>query len=156
MSQRTDRLDSQIRQELMDLMQREMQDPRIGFATITRSSTARDLAMAASGERAAGPRPTMEGTLKPWQRTPWLRRRLGERLTCAMSRMPCALDDSIAPGDRCMRIILERDLDQAGEGQMGARRPAENPAWRRPICAFCHENPDGDALGAAIAITIAG
>ena len=43
MSQRTDRLDSQIRQELMDLLQREMKDPRLGFATITRVETARDL-----------------------------------------------------------------------------------------------------------------
>ena len=39
MSQRTDRLDSQIRHELMDLLQREMQDPRLGFVTITRVET---------------------------------------------------------------------------------------------------------------------
>ena len=43
MSQRTDRLDSQIQQELMSLLQRDMKDPRIGFATITRVETARDL-----------------------------------------------------------------------------------------------------------------
>ena len=43
MSQRTDRLDSQIRAELMQLLQREMKDPRIGFATVTRVETARDL-----------------------------------------------------------------------------------------------------------------
>ena len=44
MSQRTDRLDSQIQQELMQLLQREMKDPRIGFATITRVETAGDSA----------------------------------------------------------------------------------------------------------------
>ena len=48
MSQRTDRLDSQIRSELMELLQREMKDPRIGFATITRVETARDLGSADS------------------------------------------------------------------------------------------------------------
>ena len=46
MSQRTDRLDSQIRAELMELLQREMKDPRVGFATITRVETARDLGSA--------------------------------------------------------------------------------------------------------------
>ncbi len=46
MSQRTDRLDSQIRAELMELIQREMKDPRIGFATVTRVETARDLGSA--------------------------------------------------------------------------------------------------------------
>ena len=46
MSQRTDRLDSQIRAELAELLQREMKDPRVGFATITRVETARDLGTA--------------------------------------------------------------------------------------------------------------
>ena len=43
MSQRTDRLDSQIRAELMDLIQREMKDPRIGFVTVTGVETSPDL-----------------------------------------------------------------------------------------------------------------
>ncbi len=43
MSQRTDRLDSQIQQELMQLLQRDLKDPRVGFATITRVETSRDL-----------------------------------------------------------------------------------------------------------------
>ena len=48
MSQRTDRLDSQIRQELMELLQREMKDPRLGFATITRVETRATSAMPGS------------------------------------------------------------------------------------------------------------
>ncbi|HEX5039418.1 MAG TPA: ribosome-binding factor A, partial [Candidatus Limnocylindria bacterium] len=46
MTQRTNRIDSQIRAELMELFQREMKDPRIGFATVTRVETARDLGSA--------------------------------------------------------------------------------------------------------------
>ena len=42
-AKRTDRLDSQIQQELMELLQREMKDPRLGFATVTRVETSRDL-----------------------------------------------------------------------------------------------------------------
>ena len=38
MSQRTDRLDSQIQQELMQLLQRDLKDPRVGFATISASN----------------------------------------------------------------------------------------------------------------------
>ncbi|HUG94854.1 MAG TPA: ribosome-binding factor A, partial [Pleomorphomonadaceae bacterium] len=55
MSQRTDRLDSQIRAELMQILQREMNDPRLGFATVTRVDTAPDLTQARVGVSVYGP-----------------------------------------------------------------------------------------------------
>jgi len=46
--------------------------------------------------------------------TPWLRRRLGERLTLRhVPELTLRLDDSIASGDRVLRILSE--LDEAGE-----------------------------------------
>src|SRR5918996_1375772 len=53
MSQRTERLDAQICAELMDLLQREMKDPRVGFATVTRVGTARHLGSALALQIAA-------------------------------------------------------------------------------------------------------
>ena len=46
MTQRTNRIDSQIRAELMELLQREMKDPRIGFVTVTGVETSPDLRQA--------------------------------------------------------------------------------------------------------------
>jgi ribosome-binding factor A len=115
MSQRTDRLDSQIRAELAGLLQRDMKDPRLGFATITRVETARDLGtakvwvsiMGTDEERAR----TMEALSDA---APWLRRQLGGRLTLRhVPQLVIRHDDSIEAGDRVLRIL--RGLEEDGE-----------------------------------------
>ena len=114
MSQRTDRLDSQIRQELMELLHREMKDPRLGFATITRVETARDLGsakvwvsiMGTDDERAATMRALTDAA-------PWLRRQLGARLTVRhIPQLMIRHDDSIEAGDRVLRLL--RELEDEG------------------------------------------
>ena len=89
MSQRTDRLDSQIQQELMQLLQRDLKDPRVGFATITRVE-----ALSSA--------------------TPWLRRQLGERLRLRhVPQLSIRADDSIESGDRVLRILRDIEADTA-------------------------------------------
>jgi len=119
MSQRTDRLDSQIRQELMDLMQREMQDPRIGFATVTRVETARDLGHARVWVSVLGTPEERDRSLAALtDAAGWLRRRLGDRLQLRhVPELSIHLDDSIASGDRVLRLLREL------EGE-----PGEKPA----------------------------
>jgi ribosome-binding factor A len=109
MSQRTDRLNSQIRQELMDLMQREMQDPRIGFATVTRVETARDLGHARVWVSVLGTPEEREKSLSALtDAAGWLRRRLGDRLDLRhIPELHIRLDDSIASGDRVLRLLRE-------------------------------------------------
>ena len=109
MSQRTDRLDSQIRQELMDLLQREMKDPRLGFATIIRVETARDLGHARVWVSVLGSDAEREKTMQALKvATPWLRRKLGERLSLRhVPELSMREDDSIASGDRVLQIIAE-------------------------------------------------
>jgi ribosome-binding factor A len=108
-SQRTDRLDSQIRQELMDLLQREMKDPRLGFATIIRVETARDLGHARVWVSVLGTDVEREKTMQALRvATPWLRRKLGERLSLRhVPELSMREDDSIASGDRVLQIIAE-------------------------------------------------
>jgi len=115
MSQRTDRLDSQIQQELMDLLQREMADPRIGFATVTRVETARDLGHARVWVSVLGTDEERERSMKALQlATPWLRRRLGDRLTLRhVPELSIRLDESIASGDRVLRLLRELDEEHA-------------------------------------------
>jgi ribosome-binding factor A len=115
MSQRTDRLDSQIQQELMDLLQREMKDPRLGFATITRVETARDLGHARVWVSVLGTELERQRTMDALHvATPWLRRRLGERLSLRhVPELTVRHDDSIASGDRVLRIINELSEESA-------------------------------------------
>ena len=109
MSQRTDRLDSQIRAELMELLQREMKDPRIGFATITRVETARDLGSARVWVSVLGtPDEQAQAVKALTAAAPWLRRQLGDRLTLRhVPELVIRHDDSIESGDRVLRILRE-------------------------------------------------
>ena len=117
MSQRTDRLDSQIRQELMDLMQREMQDPRIGFATVTRVETARDLGHARVWVSVLGTPEERDRSLSALtDAASWLRRRLGERLQLRhVPQLSIRFDDSIASGDRVLRLLREIETEPRSE-----------------------------------------
>jgi ribosome-binding factor A len=112
MSQRTERLDSQLRVELMDLIQREMSDPRIGFATVTRVETARDLRHARVWISVYGTDEEQRRSIAALSAAaPWLRRRLGERLTLRnVPELAIRLDESIASGDRVLRLL--RDLEE--------------------------------------------
>ncbi len=114
MSQRTDRLDSQIRQELADLLHREMKDPRIGFATITRVETARDLGTAKIWVSIMGTDAERAETMKALtDAAPWLRRQLGGRLTLRhIPQLVIRHDDSIEAGDRVLRLL--REIEQEG------------------------------------------
>jgi ribosome-binding factor A len=123
MSQRTDRLDSQIQHELMDLLQREMKDPRLGFATITRVETARDLGHARVWVSVLGTEVERQKTMDALTvATPWLRRRLGERLSLRhVPQLTIRHDDAMAAGDRVLRLISE--LSDGSPEQ-----PADDPA----------------------------
>jgi len=109
MSQRTDRLDSQIRAELMQLLQREMKDPRVGFATITRVETARDLGSAKVWVSVLGTDDEREGAITALtDAAPWLRRQLAGRLTVRhIPQLVIRHDDSIEAGDRVLRLLRE-------------------------------------------------
>jgi ribosome-binding factor A len=119
MSQRTDRLDSQIQQELMDLLQREMKDPRVGFATITRVETARDLGHARVWVSVYGTDEDQARSMDALRdAAPWLRRRLGERLRIRhVPELSVRRDESIESGDRVLRLL--RELEDEREGEAG-------------------------------------
>lgn len=122
MSQRTDRLDSQIRQELMELLQREMKDPRIGFATVTRVETARDLGSARVWISVLGTEEEQAGALKALKdAAPWLRRQLGGRLTIRhIPQLDIRHDDSIEVGDRVLRLLKSLEEER---GPVSEERP---------------------------------
>jgi ribosome-binding factor A len=117
MSQRTDRLDSQIRQELMELLQREMKDPRIGFVTITRVETARDLGSARVWVSVLGTPEEQQTAVKALtDAAPWLRRQLGARLTVRhIPQLMIKHDDSIEAGDRVLRLLRELEQERSDE-----------------------------------------
>jgi ribosome-binding factor A len=116
-AQRTSRLDRQIQHELMELFQREMKDPRLGFATVTRVETARDLGHVTAWVSVYGSDEERAATMAALtDATPWLRRKLGERL--ALRSVPVLAirrDDSIEAGDRVLRLLREIEEQRDGD-----------------------------------------
>lgn len=117
MSQRTQRLDSQLQQELMELLQREMKDPRVGFATITGVRTAPDLSSARVWVSVLGSEEERGATLAALTAAaPWLRRRLGERLHLrTIPELLIRRDESMESGDRVLKILRELEEEQRPE-----------------------------------------
>lgn len=114
MTQRTERLDSQIRAELMQIMQREMADPRLGFATVTRVDTAPDLSQARVWVSVYGPESDQEQTLTALtDAAGWLRRRLSQRLHIRhVPKLMFRADASISGGDRVLKLLRDLETDE--------------------------------------------
>src|SRR5256885_5387974 len=133
MSQRTDRLDSQIQQELMGLLQREMKDPRLGFATVTRVTTARDLGHVTVWVSVYGQEEERIRSMAALEdATPWLRRRLGERLRLRhVPAIAMRRDDSIEAGGPGLRPPHEAQGTAGPEAPGKGERPAHHDEPRR-------------------------
>jgi ribosome-binding factor A len=109
MSQRPTRLGDQIREEIAELLAREVHDPGIGFLTITRVTVTSDLQLARVYYTALGDDKARGDSARALERaTPFLRRQLGRRLR--LRRVPelhFHFDESIERQDRIERILQE-------------------------------------------------
>jgi ribosome-binding factor A len=117
MSQRTERVDELLRQEIGALLTKEVADPRIGFATITEVETSPDLRHAKVWVSVIGQQGDRDETLRALaQAMPFVRHELGRRLH--IRRIPelhVRLDDSAERGTRVLHLLqeLEAGVDPA-------------------------------------------
>ena len=131
MSQRIDRVDELLRQEIGAILAREVQDPHIGFATVTDVETTPDLRHARVWVSVIGGASERAETLAALERAMgFVRHELGARLR--LRRIPAlhvTLDDSAVRGTRVLRIIEElgRGHDAAGEALADAPRAETLP-----------------------------
>ena len=112
MTARTKRIDALLREEISELVTREVQDPGIGFLTVTGVETAPDLGHARVWVSVIGSDAEKTATLRALERAmPFVRRRLGERLR--LKRIPELMvrpDPTVERGTRLMHII--QDLEE--------------------------------------------
>jgi ribosome-binding factor A len=106
---RPDRVGDQVRQELAELIAREVQDPGIGFLTITRVKLTPDLQQARVFYTAIGDDKQRVETAKALRRaTPFLRRQIGRRLRLKhVPELQFLYDETIEQQDRIERIIQD-------------------------------------------------
>jgi ribosome-binding factor A len=106
---RPDRVGDQVRQELAELIARQVQDPGIGFLTITRVKLTPDLQQARVFYTAIGDDKQRAETAKALRRaTPFLRRQVGRRLRLKhVPELQFLYDETIEQQDRIERIIRD-------------------------------------------------
>lgn len=109
MRNRPDRVGEAIRDELSQLLAREVHDPGVGFITLTRVKMSPDLQAARVYYTTMGDEKAQRETAKALKRAaPFLRRQLGQRIR--LRRVPEVeffYDESIARGDRIEQILQE-------------------------------------------------
>jgi len=133
-SQRPSRVGEQIREDLAELLTRQVHDPGIGFLTITRVEVTSDLQIARVYYTTLGDAVARKQTERALGRaTPFLRRQLGSRLR--LRRIPelqFFYDENVERLDRVERILKELESErtgraaQAGEGVNSAAIPAND------------------------------
>lgn len=149
MTQRTDRIDELLRQEIGQALEREVTDPRIGFVTVTDVETVPDLSRARVWVSIIGTAEERKQTLSALRRAmPFIRRGLGTKIR--LRRIPeldVRLDDSVERGTRVLRIITELE---AGKNPTD-EAPAPGESLPTPVARLPHEGDSLDEMLAAAA-----
>lgn len=131
MTQRTDRVDELLRQEMTSIIARDVDDPRIGFATITDVQTAPDLRHAKVLVSVIGQPAERRATLAALGHAmPFVRHELGKRLR--LKRIPefhLELDDTVERGTRILHLLDELEAGRAtgSDPSVGETLPTPRP-----------------------------
>jgi len=132
MSQRTDRVDELLRQEIGAIVTREVADPRIGFATITRVETTPDLRHAKVWVSVIGQPAERTATIAALGRAmPFVRHELGK--TLRIKRIPdlhVQLDDTAERGTRVLRLLSELEAGSTVDSDLPLGETLPTPVPR--------------------------
>ena len=117
MTERTRRLDELLREEISEVIRREVDDPRIGFVTITDVEVAPDLRHANVWVSVIGTPDERKETLRALGRAmPFVRNRLGRLRIKRIPELHLREDETAARGTRLMKILDE--LEHGGTGEL--------------------------------------
>ena len=148
MSERTKQLDELFRQEIAEIVSREVADPRIGFATITDVETSPDLRHAQVWVSVIGQPKERDTTIEALGRAmPFVRRELGHRLR--LKRIPelhVRLDDTAERGTRVLRLLHEIEGGTPLEPDLPVGESLPTPVARLPHEGDLTEEPTSAVL----------
>lgn len=133
MTARTDRIDELLRQEIGGLLARDVKDPRIGFATVTKVETTADLAHARVWVSVIGSQAERTETVRALEHAmPFVRHELGSRLR--LRRIPnlhVRLDETAEQGTRLLHLLDELAHGQIPEGEAPVGETLPTPVTTR-------------------------
>lgn len=148
MSQRTERIDELLRQEIGEIVSRELGDPRVGFSTITSVETTPDLRHAKVWVSVIGQPADRTATIAALRRAmPFVRHELGTRLR--IKRIPelhVQLDDTAERGTRVLQLLSELEAGEAPPDDAPTGESLPTPVARLPHPGDTPEEPPSAAL----------
>ena len=134
MSQRTDRVDELLREEIGSIIARDVADPRVGFVTVTDVETTPDLGHAQVWVSVIGQPDERAATVSALGRAmPFFRRELGSRLR--MRRIPelhVRLDDTAERGTRVLRLLHDLETGADVDPDLPSGESLPTPVARLP------------------------
>jgi len=149
MSQRTERVDELLRQEIGEIVAREIADPRVGFTTITEVETTPDLRHAKVWVSVIGQPAERDATIAALRRAvPFVRHELGGRLR--LKRIPdlhIELDDTAERGTRILQLLS--DLE-SGAAPAGESDPLETESLPTPVARVRRPGDTSDEPPSAV------
>ena len=132
MTQRTNRVDELLRQEIGGIIARDVADPRVGFATITKVETTPDLRHAKVWISVIGQERERRATIAALGRAmPFVRHELGR--TLRLKRIPdlhVELDDTAERGTRVLHLLDDLDAGRPTEGDLPLGETLPTPVSR--------------------------
>jgi len=132
MTERTARLDELLREEISAVIARDVDDPRVGFVTVTDVEVAPDLAHAKVWVSVIGSETERRTTLRALNRAmPFVRQRLGKLRLKRIPQLHVHLDTTAERGTRVLRIL--DDLESGREpGDVELVETLPTPTGRGP------------------------
>jgi ribosome-binding factor A len=134
MTQRTDRIDQLLREEIGAILTKDVQDPRIGFVTVTEVDTAPDLSTARVWVSVIGQPEERQRALRALEHAmPFVRRELGSRLR--LRRIPelhVRSDDTAQRGTRVLRLLAELEAGGSPNDVPVVEESLPTPTGREP------------------------
>jgi ribosome-binding factor A len=108
MTQRTQRVDELLREEISRIIAREIEDPRVGFVTITRVEVSADLRHGTVWASVIGTADERKSSIRALGRAmPFVRHRLGELRIRRVPELHLRLDETAEKGTRVLSILQE-------------------------------------------------
>ncbi len=149
MSERTRRLDHLLREEISAIIRREVEDPRIGFVTITSVDVTSDLRHATVWVSVIGSDEERRASIAALGRAmPFVRHHLGGLRLKRIPELRVREDDSAVRGTRVLQLLEHLEEGSAGSREASTREgSAEEPGAGDPGAM----EPGGSVPGAPVA-----
>lgn len=131
MSRRTEQIAEAIKEEVSELIQKELRDPRLGFVTVTRVEVSPDLKFAKVFFSVLGDEQVKTDSIKVLKRASgYLRRELAHVLSIRYTpELHFQFDEAMEHGDKIQRLLIQLEAEEKlhqteGEGEGSEDRPA--------------------------------